>query len=267
MNIRLPLRLSSLPLALLTLGLTVGAAGPLAAQSTGPDSFDATESSLTGTVACNGGSATPISSVDASTTDDTGSNDAIASNVSATACSFPLYSMGSANDASSASDTSSLDDGAGTSTISQVSLLAGVLTYNTKTETDNCTADASGAVNCTGTTTIQGVNFAGQQITGTFTQPTTFNAVSVAVQLPGYCIGAALFTGQLTVDGSSVQTSGNTGTVQMAPVELSGTITCLGLPLGSMTVALADVSNFAVQSRHAQVLETVEQQSVRITPN
>jgi hypothetical protein len=242
MNTCLPLRLSSLQVALLTLGLTIGAAAPLAAQGTWQASFDSTESALTGTVACNGGSATPISSVDASTTDVTGSNDAVASNLSATACGLPLYAIASANDASSASDTPTLVDGAGTSALSQFSLLGGLVTYTAKTETDNCTANLPAwEVNCTDTTTIQNLYFAGQHITGTFTHPTTFNAVNVAVQLPGQCTGVALFTGQLTVAGSSVQTSGNTADIQITPVALQGTLTCIGLPLTTMTVNLADL--------------------------
>jgi hypothetical protein len=72
----LPLRFPFLHLALLTLGLTFGVVAPVSAQGTGPVAFDSTESALTGTDACNGGSAMRISAVDASTTDVTGSNDA-----------------------------------------------------------------------------------------------------------------------------------------------------------------------------------------------
>ena len=236
----LPLRFPLLYLALLTLGLTFGAVAPVSAQDTGPVEFTSTETALTGTVACNGGTATPISQVAASTTVGTGSNDVQASNLTATACGLPLYTIASANDASSASDTPTQDDGAGTSSVLQMSLLGGVLTYTTKIETDNCNANTPGEINCTDTTTIQNLTFAGQQITGTFTQPTTFNAVSVAVQIPGYCTGVALFTGQLTVAASSTQTSGNTTQIQVAPIALAGTLTCVGIPLTTMTVNLQD---------------------------
>lgn len=212
-------------------------AEPIAAQTTGPVTFDSTESALTGTVACNGGTATPISSVDASTTDTAGSNDAVATNLAATACGLPLYTIASANDASSASDTPTQDDGAGTSAVSQMSLLGGVLSYDAKTESANCNTTT-----CSDTTTIQNLYFAGRHITGTYTQPTTFNAVSVAVQMPGYCTGAALFTGQLTVASSSEQTSGNVREVQLSPVALQGTLSCLGVPLTTMTVSLQDTS-------------------------
>ena len=164
---RLPLRFPFLHLALLTLGLTFGAVAPVSAQSTGPVSFNSTESALTGTYACNGGAATPIPPVAASTTDGTGSNDVQASNLTASACGLPLYDIASANDASSASDTPTQDDGAGTSAVSQMSLLGGVLTYLTKTESDGCNANTPRVVYCSDTTTVENLYFAGQHITGT----------------------------------------------------------------------------------------------------
>ena len=241
----MPLRFPCLPLVLLTLGLTCGTVAPVSAQTTGPVSFTSTEAAVTGTVACNGGAPTPIAAVDASTTVGTGSNNAVATNLSASACNLPLYDIASANHASSASDTTTQDEGAGNSSLEQVSLLNGVVTYDAKTETDTCTAttDTQGAVavNCTDTTTIQNLTFAGQHITGTFTQPATFNAVSVSVQLPpGSCTGLGVFTGQLTVAGSSTQTSGNTTELDIVPVALQGTLTCVGLPLTSLTVSLQD---------------------------
>jgi hypothetical protein len=152
-------RFTSLVTALFTLGLTFLAL-PVSAQTNGPDTFDITESALTGTVACNGGTPTPIANVDASTTDASGSNDDQASSLSANACGFPLYAIGSANDATSASDTSSQDNGDGTGTVQQVSLLGGVVTYDAKSETDTCTAtDSQGDASCTNTTTVQNLNF------------------------------------------------------------------------------------------------------------
>ena len=126
-----------------------------------------------------------------------------------------------------------------------MSLLGGVLTYTAKTETDNCNATTQDdtqevTINCTDTTTIQNLKFAGQHVTGTFTQPTTFNAASVAIQIPGYCAGVALFTGQLTVSGSSTQTSGDKTVIRLSPIALEGTLTCVGLPLASLAVDLDD---------------------------
>lgn len=220
-----------------SLGSTL--AMPAAAQTTELAQFDATESALAGTVACNGGAATPIAQVDASTTDVSGSNDDKASNLSATACALPLYSINSSDDSTSAQDTSSLDDDTGNGTAKTVSLLGGVLTYDSKVEADNCT-DTGQAVNCQDTTTIQNLVFGGQHITGQFTQPTTFNAVDLSVQLPGYCTGLALFTGSLTVAGSSLSTNGDNTTVDMNPIALKGTLTCVGLPLASIQVDLQD---------------------------
>lgn len=222
------------------------ATGSIQAQGTGPVAFNVTASALTGTVACNGGAATPIAPVDASTSNGNGGlNNVSASSLSANACGFPLYTMQSVEDASFTADTGSSDVGNGGNGITQVSLLGGILTYQAKTEYDLCGASASGntaTINCQDTTQIQNLMFAGQSITGTFTQPQTFNAVDVQVQLPGYCTGIALFTGSLAVDSVSQQQSGNSGTVTIAPISLTGTLSCIGLPLGSVEVNLQDAS-------------------------
>jgi hypothetical protein len=214
---------------------------PAAGQTTGPVAFDVTSSALTGTVSCNGGAAVTIAPVDASTTDVTGSNDNKASNLSSTACGLPLYSIGYVDDSSSAQDTSSQDEGDGNSTEQNVSLLGGVVTYTAKTETGGC-VDVGQTVNCQDTTTISNLYFAGQHIVGNFTQPRTFNATSLSVQVPGYCLGAALFTGSLTVAGSSASANGNAEAVSMAPLALEGTLTCVGLRLTSVKVALKDLA-------------------------
>lgn len=65
----------------------------------------------------------------------------------------------------------------------------------------------------------------------------------MSVQIPGYCTGVALFTGTLTVAKTSTQTSGDTNEIQMAPVALAGTLTCVGLPLSTMTVSLTDYND------------------------
>lgn len=168
-------------------------AAPAMSQGTGPVAFDATESALTGTVACNGCSSTPIASVDASTTDVTGGNNVAGSNQSATACGLPLYSIASANDSTSAQDTSSQDDGNGNGTLQTVSLLGGVVTYQNKTEAEACdeasVAGQAVTAGCQAVATIHNLMFAGQHITGTFTSPATFQAIDVNVRIPGYCTG------------------------------------------------------------------------------
>jgi hypothetical protein len=234
-------------------------APPASSQTTGADTFDVTESAATGTYSCNGGATTAIPSADASTTDVSGNNDDQASNISAQGCGATLYSIASANDSTSASDTSSEDDGDGASTLTTVSLLDGVLTFNSKSETDSC-SDSDQQLSCQGSATIQNVVFAGQQITGTFTSPTTFNAVDASVQFSSFCNGAALFTGTLTVAGTSTQADGSGTEVTMAPIALSGTLTCIGLPLQTMTVDIKDmyVAIQAVLSLEPKALDGVK---------
>ncbi|HTV85903.1 MAG TPA: hypothetical protein VME63_10865 [Dyella sp.] len=220
-------------------------AGSVLALNLLPVAFDVTESALSGTVACNGGQAQPIEAVDASISDDNGGlNDVSASSLSADACRLPLYTIQTAQDASYSADTDSSDVGNGGNGVEQVSLLGGILTYEAKTEYDLCAATASGetdTIHCQDATQIQNLVFAGEPITGTFTQTTTFDAVDAQVQLsPRYCTGVALFTGSLTVNAVSQQQSGSIGSISMAPIALQGTLSCVGLPLGSMTVNLQD---------------------------
>jgi hypothetical protein len=228
-------------IATLLAGLTTGS---IRAQGTGPITFYVGESALSGAVACNGGQATPMAPVDASTSNGNGGlNDASASSLSADACGLPLYTVQSAQDASYTGDTGSSDVGNGGNGLEQVSLLGGVLTFQAKTEYDFCGASASGnaaIINCQDNTQIQDLVFAGQPVTGTYTQPTTINADDVQVQLPGYCTGIALFNGSLTINSASQQQSDDAGSIDMAPVALNGTLTCVGLPLGSTTVNLRD---------------------------
>ena len=233
-------RLPFLSVVALPFGIALGVSLPARAQSAGPVPFDSTESALVGTYACDGGATVTISPVDASTTDIAGSNDATASNLSADACGLPLYAIASADDASDASDTASLDDGGGSSTLSQVSLLGGIVTYTSKSESDSCTADADSDVTCSGSTSFQGLTFGGQAIRGSFTQPTTFNATSLQVSLPGYCTGLAIFTGQLIVADYRIQQSGDFTDLESSPIHLTGTLSCVGLPLSSVAVDLKD---------------------------
>ena len=225
-------------------------AAPVSAQSSGPDTFTETESALTGTYACNGGATTSISPVDASTTDGSGGNQNNASNLSASACGLPLYSIGTASDATDATDTATSDDDDGSSNTQHVSLVGGVVTYDTKTETDACTVtDSAGDVACSNTTTINNLRFAGKLLTGTFTQAATFQAVDLQVQVPGACTGIALFSGTLTVASGLTQGQGTNHITQTeTPVGLQGTLTCVGLPLTSMTVNMADQSETEILS-------------------
>ncbi len=243
------LRITSLPsMSLLSALLFSALATPADAQDKpGPVAFDVASMALAGTVACNGGSPVAISPVDESTTDVNGTNDAVGSSLGGSACGLPLYAIGSADDATDASDTSSLDDGEGKSTLQSVSLLGGILTFDSKAEDDTCTATGiinnATQVTCQGVSSIQNLHFAGQHITGTYSQPTSFQATNLSIQLPGYCTGAALFNGTLTVaNASSQQQANGEDDVQVAPIALKGTLACIGLPLASMQVSLQDLS-------------------------
>lgn len=217
---------------------------PVAAQSAGPVEFKVTESALTGTVSCNGGPATAITPVDASTTDVTGSNDAQASNLSAQACGLPLYSIASADDSTGAQDQPGANNGGGSSDLENVSLLGGLVTYRSKLESHSCTA-ATGSIltiNCTDITTLDDLIFAGNLIVGPLDLPVTISESDIVVQIPGYCTGVAVFNGSLTLFSLSTQEDPekNARSVNVSPIELDGTLTCLGLPLASMEVHLKD---------------------------
>lgn len=233
-------------------------ASTVSAQGSGPLVFDSTNSALTGTVACNGGQPVAITPVEASTSDANGGlNEVSGSNLAANSCGFPLYSMQSEEGATYTSDTNTSDVGNGGNGMEQVSLLGGVVTYDAKTEYDLCAgsaSDSTATINCQDNTQIQNLVFAGQPITGTFTQPTTFNALNVQVKIPGYCTGLALFTGSLTVDSVSQQQSGDTGSITSAPISLNGTLTCVGLPLASMTVNLQDPTAVNYEVRLALII-------------
>jgi hypothetical protein len=65
--------------------------------------------------------------------------------------------------------------------------------------------------------------------------------------LQGDCTGVALFTGTLTVAAMSTQGQGtNVITQTMSPVALQGTLTCIGLPLSSITVNLRDYAEASI---------------------
>jgi hypothetical protein len=228
------------------LPLLVGSmlAWPAMGQSTGLVVFDSSEDALYGTSACNGIGNSPITLVQ-SDTDGSGNNANQASNVSATACGGQsLFSAQSASESTSAQDLVAQDDGAGSSQEQNVSLLGGLVSYASKSESDNCSTPDGINISCSDATSLSDLYFNGQRITGTYDSPTTFQAVNVKVEVVG-CTGVDLFTGQLTVGGSTVQLSsdGQSGTVQMIPLELQGTLNCLGIPLGSMTVDLKDFSS------------------------
>lgn len=225
------------------LPLLVGSmlAWPAMGQSTGPVDFDATEAALAGSYACNGGNTIQFAPVDASTTGVSGLNANQGTNLSGTTCGLPLYSIQSASDSTSAQDSPTQDDGAGNGAVQNVSLLGGVVTYQSLSEGDSCDTTSGATINCTDATTITKLEFAGQEISGTFTASTTFNAVDVGVLDPG-CTGVETFTGSLTLADSSSQVSpdGQSGTIGISPIRLQGTLTCIGLQLSSMTIDLKD---------------------------
>jgi hypothetical protein len=229
------------------LPLLVGSmlAWPAMGQSTGPVVFDSEEDALSALYSCNGAGDTPLT-VAQSTTDGSGSNATQASNVSAAACGGQsLFSAQSASESTSAQDSVTQDDGAGSSQEQSVTM-GGVLTYDTKTDVNNCSTPDGTNISCSDTTTISNLYFAGQHITGSFNSPTTFSAIDAQVLDPA-CTGVATFTGTLTIAYSTSQVSpdGQSGTMEMAPLKLDGTETCIGLQLGSMTFSLKDSSEIA----------------------
>lgn len=221
-------------------------AAPAMGQGTGPVSFNVTEGALKGKVSCNGIADTPVASVDASETDGTGGSDSRASGLSGTACGgLPLYSTGSVNDSTSAQDTTSSDDGDGSSTMQNFSLLGGLVTYTSKTETDGCSiASGQTAISCQDQTTISGLYFAGQHITGTFSSPTAFHVNNASVSIPS-CTGGATFTGDLTLADTSQDIDGATVTLHVMPIHLRGTLTCVA---SSTTTMMADLRDYYDQS-------------------
>ena len=227
--------------ALVSVLLSGMLAAPAMGQATGPVSFDVTEGALRGEVSCNGIADTPVASVDASETDGTGGSDSQASGLSEKACGgLPLYSIGSVNDSTSAEDTTSSDDGDGNSTVQTFNLLGGLVTYVSKTETDSCSiASGQTTISCQGQATVQAFYFAGQQITGTFSSPTTFHVNDASVSIPT-CADGASFTGDLTVDDSSEVINGTTTTLSLMPVHLSGTLTCVASTTTTMKIDLRD---------------------------
>jgi hypothetical protein len=228
------------------LPLLVGSmlAWPAMGQSTGPVDFDSTEAALAGSYACNGGNTIQFAPVDASTTGVSGLNANQGANLSGTTCGLPLYSIQSASDSTSAQDSPTQDDGAGNGAVQNVSLLGGVVTYQSLSEGDSCGTTDGVTITCSDTTTITNLKVGGQSVTGTFTSPATYNLVDVGVLDPG-CLGAETFTGMVTIASASslVSPGGQSATATMAPVRVDGTLTCLGLPLVSEQVHLQDVYN------------------------
>jgi len=217
-------------------------------QGTGPMAFDVTSSALAWSVACNGGPDTPFLLVDPSTTDISGSNSNQGSNFSADACEFTLYHLLSADSTTDASDTPARDDAGGSSTLQGLELLGGVLTADSKTETDNCAAVSAQHIHCRDIATFANVSFAGHHLMGDFTTVQTFYASQFAVDISGACNGPAEFTGSLTVGDMSVQNNGNSETITFSPLSVSGTLTCIGFPSKTMNVQFKDYEYWNVQA-------------------
>ncbi|RDS84622.1 hypothetical protein DWU98_01250 [Dyella monticola] len=242
---------------LLSVLLSGALASSAMGQGTGPVAFDVTESALAWSAACNGGPDSPPLLVDPSITDVSGSNGNQGSNLSANACGFPLYALSSADSTTNASDTVELDDAGGSSTWEGLYLLGGILTADSKTETDACAASSAQTVNCSDTATFTNVSFAGRYITGDFTSKQTFYASDFAVSLSGYCDGLADFTGSLTVGDTSLQNHGNSEAITFSPLSVSGTLTCIGLPLKTMNVQLKDYDDWTFDVPVKEVYRTL----------
>ncbi len=254
---------------------------PVHAQTSGVVEFTVTESALSGTVACNGGAAAPISPVSGSVATGTYTNVIYADNISGQTCALPLYSIASVENIATADeglDKGSTNSGSGTGNLQTVSLLGGALTYDSKSETNGCSVSdvviqPSGttyAVPCQGSAQISNLWFGGKHITGTFTQPTTFQANNLSISVPAHTCGAlasvALFNGSLTVAGTSQsQTSSSNQTVTFAPLAVSGTLTCIGvLGGGSIKVALQDVTVLNMVASAGDVFQISTANSVTV---
>ena len=227
--------------ARIALALVLGASfsGTLLAQTA---DFTANEAGLVGTTACNGGSATAITPLAESTTVNTGSNSDQGYNLVSTACGMQLASIQQASNATDASDTASLDDGVTSGSLTKVSMLGGLLSFDSKSENSACTANASAAISCQATSTGKNLYFNGQHITGTFTQATKFSALGIQVTLGSAC-PVALVSATLTLDSSSASTVGNHFDAAFASIDLQGTATCV-LSLQTMKFDLQDWSGY-----------------------
>jgi hypothetical protein len=201
------------------------------------------ESALEGSFSCNGGVETSVQ-VDEASTSNSVNNDVQASNQKTQDCGDPLISIGSVNDDASIKQGTNESTDAGAGNESNVIVLGGVLSYDTKSENDTCDLnEATNNISCNGSATFTNGSFAGQSIPhGTYTQPTQLNAVDFSVSLSGVCT-LALFTGTLTIAPQPVASTTSTGTtVTMGPYELKGTLVCIlgSTLLSSETVDLKD---------------------------
>jgi hypothetical protein len=169
--------------------------------------------------------------VDAVSADTTGDNVATVHDATGSACSSALspgveiYHFDDVTDEAIAEDTTTSDFGEGKSDISGGSFLNGLVTYAVKHDDYTCSETSS--VSCGGNTTITDLTFGGTPITGTFSARTEFPVTNLSVFSPSCgVLGAALFTGKLTVHDYTLSPDGKQ--VDFIPLALSGTLTCAG---------------------------------------
>jgi len=210
--------------------------GTSAMAQAGVDSFVTTTSALAGSVTCSNGTVTPIS-VDASTTNDSGSNESTAGTTTVTACGQTIYQASSIDDKSHADDTVSQDDSTGETDAQNVSLLGGLVTYSQEQAQTICQpTDANGDVGCTGVATFTGLTIDGNLLPAGATTPgETYPIVNAQVLAPD-CVGVALFTGKVVLlDSQIVNNNTPNVTGEGEWIHVTGSATCLGLPLGATT--------------------------------
>ncbi|KLD64594.1 hypothetical protein [Dyella japonica] len=244
------LRLHVAPYLVLLPLLSYGA--PASAQA-GPDTFTVTTTALTESVTCPNGSITPLSE-DPSSTVDSGSNDSVAGSTTVTACGQIIYQASQIDDRSSASDIVSLDDATGETDAQNVSLLGGLVTFDSEQAPGTCQSnDAQGDFSCSGTGTFTHLAINGSRVaTGTYAAGTTFNIINAQILAPN-CTRVALFNGKLVLADSQIAGNDtNSPVVEGEWLHLTGNAICLGLPLGTTKYDLHDPVKWFVGSNQGQ---------------
>jgi hypothetical protein len=221
---------------------------PLASAAAGDVPFRFTSEAASVLLGCNGAAPAPYNDVDPVFANTNGGSDLVASQVFGSACpgllaprGVQIYSYQYVDDSAYAYDTPSSDYGEAKSLTKEVSLLGGVLTYDQKQDEAVCTETSY--VSCTQRTTISNLTFEGRSITGTFSQKQVIPASGLQLQLAtGTCTGLAEFTGYLTIDDAV--TSATQKEVDFIPLALDGTLTCLGVPAGTIEIHIKDYSKW-----------------------
>jgi len=210
---------------------------------TGPLDVEVTSSALTGSVTCSDGTVNSIS-LDPSTAHDSGSNDSAVGSSSLTLCGQNIYQSGAIDDSTSASDTTSLDDGVGTTKANNVSMLGGLVTYTKEDASSTCevTDPVARVFSCSGSATVSNLDINGVPAiaAGTYAPGTTLNIVNAHVLSPA-CTGVALFTGKLVLEDEQIYNNNSLNpSAEMAWLHLIGDAVCVGLPLGTTHYDLRD---------------------------